>query len=260
MVAFVALFSVGVAVRAAEPPYEAYLRVVNQIADGDRLCVSQPIVALQNYLRAQQTLRQLQTQDPAWNTKVVATKLKYLDSKVPPIMNRLRIPQLENNTTTPASFPKSTVMGVADLNSRIDKLRAEKLELQSEMAKIETTYTEKLREALKVRPRELNPGELAKIESENNKLLERIVYLESHYKKLESEYKKTNGELTRVQAALDAAQKEKERLQELIDGKKLQQLAVENARLRREIAIRDKRAQQLEVEIRKIEKLLLENP
>ena len=149
---------------------------------------------------------------------------------------------------------------MVDLNSRIEKLRAEKLELQSEMAKIETTYTEKLREALRVRPRELDPGELAKVESENNKLLERIVYMESHYQKLEAEYKKTNGELTRLKAALDAAQKEKERLQKLIDGKKLQQLAEENSRLRREVNIRDEHAQRLEGEIRKLEKLLLENP
>ena len=260
MAAFAVLFSASMAARAVEPSYKVFLRVVNQIADGDRLYVSQPIVALQNYLRAQQTLRQLQTQDSTWNAKVVATKLKYLDTRVPPMMNRLRIPQIANDPIPPAASPKSPVLGVVDLNSRIEKLRAEKLELQIEMAKIETTYTEKLREALKVRPRELNPGELAKIESENNKLLERIVYLESHYQKLESEYKKTNGELTRVQATLDAAQKEKERLKELIDGKKLQQLAVENARLRREIDIRDKRAQQLEVEIRKLEKLLLENP
>ena len=260
MAAFAVLFSASMAARAVEPPYAAFLRVVNQIADGDRLYVSQPIVALQNYLRAQQTLRQLQAQDPTWNAKVVATRLKYLDSRVPPMMNRLRIPQPENGPATPAVLPKTPVLDVADLNNRIDKLQAEKLELQSEMAKIETTYTEKLREALKVRPRELNPGELAKVESENNKLLERIVYLESHYQKLEAEYKKTNGELTRLKAALDAAQKEKERLQKLIDGKKLQQLAEENARLRREIDIRDKRAQRLEGEIRKLEKLLLENP
>ena len=63
-----------------------------------------------------------------------------------------------------------------------------------------------------------------------------------------------------MQAALDAAKKEKERLQKLIDSKKLQQLAEENARLRREIATHNKRAQRLEVEIRKLEKLLLGNP
>lgn len=260
MAAFAVLFLASMAARAAEPSYEAFLRVVNQIADGDRLYVSQPIAALEKYLRAQQTLRQLQVQDPGWNAKVVATKLKYLDTRVPPMMNQLRIPQVANDPSPPAASPKSPVLGVADLNSRIDKLRAEKLELQSEMAKIETTYTEKLREALKVRPRELDPGELAKVESKNSKLLEHIVYLESHYQKLEAEYKKTTGELTRLKAALDAAQKEKEQLQKLIDGKKLQQLAEENARLRREIGIRDKRAQRLEGEIRKLEKLLLENP
>jgi len=151
-------------------------------------------------------------------------------------------------------------LDMVDLNSRIEKLRAEKLELQSEMAKIETTYTEKLREALKVRPRELDPGELAKVESENDKLLERIVFLESHYQKLETEYKKTTGELARLKAALDAVQREKEQFQKLIDGKKLQQLMAENSRLRREIGIRDKRAQRLEGEIRKLEKLLLGNP
>ncbi len=260
LAAIAVLFSVSMAARTAEPSYEAFLRVVNQIADGDRLYVSQPIAALEKYLRAQQTLRQLQAQDPEWNAKVVTTKLKYLDTRVPPMMDRLRIPQVANDPSPPAVSPKSQVLDMVDLNSRIEKLRAEKLELQSEMAKIETTYTEKLREALKVRPRELDPGELPKVESENDKLLERIVFLESHYQKLETEYKKTTGELTQLKAALAVAQKEKEQFQKLIDGKKLQQLMAENSRLRREIGIRDKRAQRLEGEIRKLEKLLLGNP
>ena len=59
---------------------------------------------------------------------------------------------------------------------------------------------------------------------------------------------------------MDTAQKEKEQLQKMINGKKLQQLAEENVRLRREIGNRDKRAQQLEGEILKLEKLLLGNP
>ncbi len=260
MAAFAALFLANMAARAAEPSYEAFLRVVSQIADGDRLYVSQPIAALEKYLRAQQTLRQLQIQNPEWNARVVVNKLKYLDTRVPPMMNQLRIPQIANDPSPSVTSPKSPVLGVVDLNSRVKKLQAEKLELQSEMAKIETTYTEKLREALKVRPRELEPGELAKVESDNNKLLERIVFLESHYQKLEAEYKKTTGELIRLKAALDAAQKEKEQLQKMINGKKLQQLAEENVRLRREIGNRDKRAQQLEGEILKLEKLLLGNP
>ena len=260
MAAFVVLFLATMAARAAEPSYEAFLRVVSQIADGDRLYVSQPIAALEKYLRAQQTLRKLQVQNPEWNAKVVVTKLKYLEARVPPMMNQLRIPQIANDPSPSVTSPKSPVLGVVDLNSRIKKLRAEKLELQSEMAKIETTYTEKLREALKVRPRELEPGELAKVESDNNKLLERIVFLESHYQKLEAEYKKTTGEIIRLKAVLDTAQKEKEQLQKMINGKKLQQLAEENVRLRREIGNRDKRAQQLEGEILKLEKLLLGNP
>ena len=260
MAAFAVLFLETMAARAVEPSYEAFLRVVSQIADGDRLYVSQPIAALEKYLRAQQTLRQLQIRNPEWNARVVVNKLKYLDTRVPPMMNQLRIPQIANDPSPSVTSPKSPVLGVVDLNSRVKKLQAEKLELQSEMAKIETTYTEKLREALKVRPRELEPGELAKVESDNNKLLERIVFLESHYQKLEAEYKKTTGELIRLKAALDTAQKEKEQLQKMINGKKLQQLAEENVRLRREIGNRDKRAQQLEGEILKLEKLLLGNP
>ena len=47
LAAIAVLFSVSMAARTAEPSYEAFLRVVNQIADGDRLYVSQPIAALE---------------------------------------------------------------------------------------------------------------------------------------------------------------------------------------------------------------------
>jgi predicted RNase H-like nuclease (RuvC/YqgF family) len=128
------------------------------------------------------------------------------------------------------------------------------------MAKMETNYTEKLREALKVRPRELEPGELAKVETKNGKLLERIVYLESHYQKLDAEYRKASAELARLQAALATAQRDKSQLQQLVDGKKLQELAAEIAILRRRDEQRAKRVRQLEADIRKLEKLLLANP
>jgi DNA repair exonuclease SbcCD ATPase subunit len=258
LAAFAVLFSASMAARAAEAPYEAFLRVVNRIAEGDRLYASQPIVALEQYLRAQQTLRQLKTQDPSWNATVVASKLKYLDTRVPPMMHRLRIPQPANSPMNPAA--PAPVLRVADLNSRIDKLQAEKLEIKSEMAKMETNYTEKLREALKVRPRELEPGELAKVETKNGKLLERIVYLESHYQKLDAEYRKASAELARLQAALATAQRDKSQLQQLVDGKKLQELAAEIAILRRRDEQRAKRVRQLEADIRKLEKLLLANP
>jgi hypothetical protein len=258
LAAIAVLFSASMAARAAEAPYEAFLRVVNQIADGDRLYASQPIVALEQYLRAQQTLRQLKAQDPSWNAKVVASKLKYLDTRVPPMMHRLRIPQPANSPMSPAA--PAPVLRVADLNSQIDKLQAQKLDLQSEMAKMETNYTEKLREALKVLPRELEPGELAKVETKNGKLLERIVYLESHYQKLDAEYRKASAELARLQAALATAQRDKSQLQQLVDGKKLKELAAENALLRRRDEQRDKRVRQLEADIRKLEKLLLANP
>jgi len=258
---FAALVSAVVSAHAVEEPYEAYLRVANQVAEGDRLYFSKPIEALQQYLRAQQTLRTLRANHPTWNAKVVDGKLKYLSERVPPMMQQLGIPGTAVTPQgAPAAVPAVPTVGVAQLNRRIEALRNEKLELQHELAKIETEYTEKLREALKVRPRELEPGELAKAETANSKLREQMVYLESHYQKLDSEYKKVQAEMTRLEKNLATTKKENNKLRAQVDGKRLKELAEENARLRRQAAQRDGLVKSLQEQIRKLERLLLNAP
>lgn len=142
-----------------------YVQIFKLIQEADALTSLSPSQALAKYLDAQAALDRLHKGSPDWNTRIVNYRLKYLADK---------IATLSANTATPQAVPgiesnalPTSVSGQAkqnpvptDWQSQIDGLKEQARQLASDKALLEA----KLKEALAMRPAELDPRELAKAE------------------------------------------------------------------------------------------------
>ncbi len=228
--ALAALWLIGSGVLfAAAKPGESFILVYQLIEQGDKLDGTQPVAALEKYLQAQAALKALQKEFPNWNNDVVESRLQYLQRKIPPLMSHLKIPQPPEGAPAPAEASPAMV---AELNGRIDRLRAENEQLVAVMERQENEWREKLKEALAARPRALEPGELARVEEQNQALRGKIVYLESQFKR---GTEGTEG----VRASLVEAQREAESLRkqlaDLSEEGPMRKLRDENILLRKRI-------------------------
>jgi len=139
---------------------ELYVKIFNTILQADDQQKSgQGKKALENYLLAQDDLKKLQSGYKDWEPKLVDFRLKYLDDHI----KRLTV-QFPGTTATKPLAPailleddpdavKLTGMDkqIRDLNNELVKARTEA-----------TGATQKLREALAARPKDIDPAELAK--------------------------------------------------------------------------------------------------
>ena len=264
----VAAFAMVMA-NAAEAPSVLFINAYNLIQQADSLEARQPVAALEKYLQAQQSLKLLKENHPTWNADVVEFRQNYLVSKVAPLMVHLKIPDAPPN----AQSSTGHVAKIAKLELELEQTRADK-------AASESALRAKLKEALAARPRELEPGELAKAEQKIQTMQEELVFLKAHYEK-----GKDGVESLRL--SLEKSRRDNETLQKLVretpsdelfkklqeDNKRLQERVVDLVRqlealaeiqsiqeeleaVKKELAAEKKRSANLAKENQKLERLL----
>lgn len=256
-------------VNAAEAPSELFIKAYQLIQQADSLEMRQPVAALEKYLQAQQSLKLLKENHPTWNADVVEFRENYLVRKVAPLMVHLKIPDAPQNALTATGH----LAKIAKLESELEQARADK-------ATSEAVLRAKLKEALAARPRELEPGELAKAEQKIQTLQEELVFLKAHFEK-------GKDGVESLRQSLEKTRRDNELLQKLVrdtptedqikkiheDKKLLQQRVIELVKqlealteiqsiqeeleaMKKELAAEKKRSADLAKENKKLERLL----
>lgn len=179
--ALLTLLVAGMVVAHGQSTEDQYVPIYNLIQQADALNVSgKPDLALPKYLEAQTALQRIQKLNPAWQTKVVNFRLRYLEEKisdipgakstssptVPPIpivgtpipvkisgvKPEVVVPPIPPLPEARAATPSPEVLRqLASLQEDLRKLQAEKTILES-----------KLKEAFATQPASVDPRELTK--------------------------------------------------------------------------------------------------
>ena len=221
---------------AAELAPDAYVRSFNLIKQGDQQVLVDPLLALQSYLQAEQALARLRQGSPQWNAVTVDDQIRLVQAKIKPLKDKFGIPQPEE--MDPAR-PAPPVFNAVEFNRRLDQLRAEQRrrdgEHERQLAKFkksEENLQIRLKEAIGARPRDLDPGELARVEEQNRSLRGEVV-------NLQAKFQQGKDFLYRLQSALNLTEKTNAALQKKINDqsgdKTLKKLVEENQRLRKRI-------------------------
>jgi len=286
-ISLMAVLTLVGALYAENTPEDAYVRSYQLIKQAESQVLVQPLTALESYLKAEQILARLKESHPRWNSEAVADQLKYAQDRIGPLTRQFGIPQPKKE----AMMPVSPAIQTIDLNRQIDNLRAEKSRQAAEHArqvteyeKRETRMQEKLKEALAARPRELNPGELSKVEGQNRELRGELVYLKSAFEQGRNTLLGLRGTLSAVEKVNETLRNQ---LSENIKDSAEKKLRNENTQLRQRIielnrttapvaeltALREQllllqerldemqaRINHLDAEKKKLEKLLAEAP
>ncbi len=147
---------------------EAYLRLYNTLQQADTLNQNgQYRAAAEKYLEVQNGLKRFPAVHPSFNQKIVSYRLNYVTQRLESIVRYL--PPTETATT--AGVTNAPVPGAAfelsskrptrtEQDGKIDSLNGEVRRLESEKANLEA----KLREALAIKPADLDPKQLARAE------------------------------------------------------------------------------------------------
>ena len=179
--ALLTLLVAGAFVAHGQSAEDQYVPIYNLIQQADALNVSgKPDLALPKYLEAQTALQRIQKLNPAWQTKVVNFRLRYLEEKisdipgaksissptVPPIpivgtpmpvkisaaKPEVVVPPIPPLPEARVASPSPEVLRqLASLQEDLRKLQAEKTILES-----------KLKEAFATQPASVDPRELTK--------------------------------------------------------------------------------------------------
>jgi len=136
-----------------------YVQVFKMIQEADVLSSTAPSQALAKYSEAQAALDRLHKGSPEWNTRIVNYRLTYLANRISTL----------SATTSPAASPKTNAPPTAEVppevsvqaaQAQMGVLQEQVRQLQSENGLLQA----KLKEALALRPAEVDPGQLAKAE------------------------------------------------------------------------------------------------
>jgi len=151
------IFSV-LAARAAGPD-DQFVELYGLIQEADRLADSgETRFAIAKYVEAQTGLKNLQTNHPDWNAKIVSFRLGYVASRLEPLTKKV---------ATGAAGPAPVVLTPGQiLTNQIRQLQEEVDRLANQNALLEG----KVREALTVQPAASDPRELAKAEEKAKQL------------------------------------------------------------------------------------------
>jgi tetratricopeptide (TPR) repeat protein len=139
---------------------ELYVKIFNTILQADELQkAGQGKKALENYLLAQDELKKLQSAYKTWEPKLVDFRLKYLDDLVQ------RLSKQFPGTTAPQPLVAPVQLADDPDAAKLNGLERQIRDLNNELVKARaeaTGATQKLREALAARPKDVDPAEMAK--------------------------------------------------------------------------------------------------
>ncbi|HVY70153.1 MAG TPA: tetratricopeptide repeat protein, partial [Verrucomicrobiae bacterium] len=152
-IAGVALFT-GVMIGFAAGPDDLYVEVFRLIKQADDMNeTGQSRGAYEQYLKARGQLRGLQTNNPAWNPKIVEFRLGYIAEKLSALESKS--PEVKAPKPQLAGQPASTAT-----EQEVQTLRDEVRRLSADRAQLEA----KLREALTAQPAAVDPHTVAQAE------------------------------------------------------------------------------------------------
>jgi len=200
-----------------------YVQIFKLIQEADALTSSAPSQALAKYLDAQAALDRLHKGSPDWNPRIVNYRLTYLANKIASLSANPALPPTVPGSASkvpPAAVlvPPNETAAPADWQSQLDGFKEQVRQLASDKALLEA----KLKEALAMRPAELDPRELAKAEDKIKALQKENDLLKvSLEKQAPSPAAGGNAQLAQAQAQIAALQSDKESL-------RLEKAALEN--------------------------------
>lgn len=176
-----AVVGLTLGVLRAQGPDEEYIRIYNLIQQGDTLQQNgQMRDAYGRFLEAQAALKQFQTVNPSWETKLIQFRLSYVAAKVRQFAPA-PAPVLEKETPKPLT-PREWQEKVQALTGEAKQLAADKTLLEG-----------KLREALAAQPTTVDPREVAKAEEKIRALQKDNELLRTSLKQAENKAAKTTG-------------------------------------------------------------------
>ena len=179
--ALLTLLVAGAFVAHGQSAEDQYVPIYNLIQQADALNVSgKPDLALPKYLEAQTALQRIQKLNPAWQTKVVNFRLRYLEEKISdipgakstssPTVPPIPIVGTPMPAKTSAAKPEVVVPPILPLlEARVASPSPEVLRqlasLQEDLRKLQAEKTileSKLKEAFATQPASVDPRELTK--------------------------------------------------------------------------------------------------
>jgi tetratricopeptide (TPR) repeat protein len=165
----------------AQGPDEEYIRIYNLIQQGDTLQQNgQMRDAYGRFLEAQAALKQFQTVNPSWETKLIQFRLNYVAAKVRQFAPAPAL-VLEKEPPKPLT-PREWQEKVQALTGEAKQLAVDKTLLEG-----------KLREALAAQPTTVDPREVAKAEEKIRALQKDNELLRTSLKQAENKAAKTTG-------------------------------------------------------------------
>ncbi len=295
--ALLTLLVVGVVAAHGQSTEDEYVRIYNLIQSADALSASgKPDLALPKYLDAQTSLQRIQKINPAWQTKVVNFRLRYLEEKISDIPGAKSaaspvvtpVPIVRTPPPAPAISAKPEVVAPpipplpeARATSPSPEVLRQITSLQDDLRKLQAEKTileSKLREAFATQPASVDPRELSKAQdkiqslTKENELLKTsleeektkpakvsIKDLEEVRRALADANRKLEEQTKSRNEAAEAVHAENELLKkQLADTKSLAQTVTETAKKLTEAEARIATLSS-DSEVLKLEKLALES-
>ncbi|MBU6399926.1 MAG: hypothetical protein KGS61_06385 [Verrucomicrobia bacterium] len=156
-----ALWLTAPSLLAYTSPDDEYIRIYNLIMQADGLAQNgQPIAAYQQYQAAQEGLKNLRKNSPAWNEKVVDFRLRYVAEKMAEVATKVPPGALPGSAPPPGTPAK--VVSAEELQKQVQSLQAELQRVDGER----TRLAAKLKEALSAQPAAVDPRALARAEAD----------------------------------------------------------------------------------------------
>jgi hypothetical protein len=143
---------------------DEYVQVFRMIQEADGLSSTAPSQALAKYLDAQSALDRLHKGSPEWNTRIVNYRLSYLANRISALSATASPPSVAN--TNASVTTKTADVSPQASQAQVSALQEQLRQVQSQNGSLEA----KLKEALALRPAEVDPSQLAKAEERINGL------------------------------------------------------------------------------------------
>jgi len=203
-------------------PDDDYVRIYNLIQQADSLREGgQGKSSAEKYLEAETALKELQKSQPAWNSKLVEFRLRYVAEKLKTSNAEAEpvTPQKVGNASTSPTAPDRLTEQIKLLEAQTRQLEVDKEVLQA-----------RLKEALSAQPAAVDPRELAKAEGKVQALEKEIEVLKVNLHKAETRPDKPvdPSVLDQTQKALAAAERKLAQQNERVVSLNLEKQALQN--------------------------------
>ena len=209
---------------------DLYIQVYNTILGADEAWqMGKKREAWQLYQQAQNFLKDIKTQYPNWNQKLIDFRLSYIDAKLEQFADNEK-----NISKEPVHTDKVTTNNVANsdlsVQEEIEKLRTQVAQLQS----VRTELEKRLKEATSAQPATSDPEQLANAEKTIAELTQINTHLQTQLsqfkesasaKKVDTAQKEIDSQTTKQ---LENAQEQINQLKQQVDSLKKENQSLQN--------------------------------